>query len=81
MNNNKESIHLKLYGLGDTKVGPYQDSSIWIEREIYSYLSDEEWNTLLENEERLINMINDEIEDWVEEKIIDYVDVIVGNNK
>tara|TARA_B100000029_G_C16731678_1_gene650993 strand:- start:64 stop:318 length:255 start_codon:yes stop_codon:yes gene_type:complete len=80
MNNNNEYIQLKMMGIGVPDIGTIEDrQSIFIFREDYDYLSDDEWNTLIENEEELIHMMNDEIEELIDENIITYVDVIVGN--
>ena len=74
----KDTIQLRMMGVGLPDIGEIESRpSIWLEREDYSWFSDNEWNTLVDSVEVLISEINDDIEEMVDERITDYVDTIV----
>ena len=74
----KDTIQLRMMGVGLPDIGEIESRpSIWLEREIYSWLSDNEWNTLVDSVEVLISEINDDIEEVVNDKITEYVEKIV----
>ena len=63
----KDTIQLRMMGVGLPDIGEIESRpSIWLEREDYSWFSDNEWNTLVDSVEVLISEINDDIEEMVD---------------
>ena len=64
----KDTIQLRMMGVGLPDIGEIESRpSIWLEREDYSWFSDNEWNTLVDSVEVLISEINDDIEEMAQE--------------